>query len=149
LFFWDPLHNRKTYETIPVPGATNITDLLALPGGKVMGIATGIKPDIANPTSTPVSPQSTLFMFNLHSRKCDYTMPVTLGGITYNSVVRGPDGAVWGLAKDGIFRFDPKTRHMQLRVKTPAPVTAGFALLHGNIYYASGPVIYRYALPTR
>jgi outer membrane protein assembly factor BamB len=148
LFLWDPLHNRKTYETIPVPGATNITDLLALPGGKVMGIATGMKPDITNPTVTPAGPQSTLFVFDLRSRKCIYTVPVTLGGITYNSVALGPNGGVWGLAQDGIFRFDPKTRHMQLKVKTPAPVTAGFALLNGNIYYASGPVIYRYVLPT-
>ncbi|HZY62647.1 MAG TPA: hypothetical protein VFE38_08980 [Edaphobacter sp.] len=147
LFFWDPQHNRKTYETTPVPGATGMTDLLALPGGKVMGIVTDIKPDIGNPTRTPAEPQSVLFVFDIRSRKCDYTAPIALGGIIYNSVAFGPDGAVWGLAKDGIFRFDPKTRHLELKAKTPEAVTAGFALFNNSIYYASGPAIYRYALP--
>src|SRR6185312_10229359 len=126
LFLWDFLHNHKTYETVPVPDATGITDMLALPGGRVMGIATGVKPDIANPTLAPADQKNVLFLFNPHSRKIDYTVSVPLQGLVYNSVVLGPDGAVWGLAGDGIFRFDLKTRRLQLEVKTTAPVTAGF-----------------------
>ncbi|MES2221072.1 MAG: hypothetical protein V4587_08915 [Acidobacteriota bacterium] len=147
LFLWDALHNRKTYETVPVPAATEITDLLALPEDKVMGIAIGVKPDLANPASTSSGGNSRLFVFDLHSRKVDYTVPINLHGIIFNSVALGPDHSVWGLAQDGIFRFDPRTHRLQLEVNTPEPVTAGFALLNGNLYYASSSVIYRYALP--
>src|SRR6185437_6233315 len=94
LFLWDFLHNHKTYETVPVPDATGITDMLALPGGRVMGIATGVKPDIANPTLAPADQKNVLFLFNPHSRKIDYTVSVPLQGLVYNSVVLGPDGAV-------------------------------------------------------
>jgi outer membrane protein assembly factor BamB len=67
------------------------------------------------------------------------------------SIAASDDGfvyVVWGLAQDGLFRFDPRTRGLQLKMKTPLPVTAGFALLDGEIYYASGATIYRYKLPS-
>jgi hypothetical protein len=89
-----------------------------------------------------------LFIFDIHNRKIEYTVPVSLHGIIFNSVALGPDGDAWGLAQDGIFRFDPQTHDLQLKVKTPSPVTAGFALFNGNIYYASSATIYRYALPS-
>ncbi len=148
LFFWDSRHDRKTYETVPVPNATGITDLLTLPGKKVMGIGTNINLDIANPARTPAGDEDVLFIFNIHTRKVEYTAPVNFHGIIFNSVALGPDGAVWGLAHDGIFRFDPQTRDLQLKEKTPSPVTADFALFNGDIYYASSATICRYELPS-
>lgn len=135
LFLWDPTTNKKIYESVPVPGAIWINDLLALPGGKLMGIATKSKDE------------NVLFVFDVHSRKLDFTIPFNLKGAIYNSVALGPHDAVWGLVRDGIFRFDPASRHLQLIERTPTPVTAGFDLDQGSIYYASGPSVYQYRIP--
>lgn len=146
LFLWDPASKKKIYESVPVSGASTITDLLALPGGKVMGIATGVKSRSA-PSSGGDADGSVLFVFDVNARKFVYTLPFNFKDAIYNSVALGPDHAVWGLVQDGIFRFDPASRRLQFMEKTPAPVTAGFDLHQGSIYYASGPSVYRYRIP--
>ena len=140
LLLWSMQSRQKTFETVPVQGASAITDILELQNGKVMGVAAGIKPDGASSTGST----ERLFVFDLRSHTVDYSIPLEMNAVT-NSVAVGPDGAVWGLATEGIFRFDPKSRSVELRVKTA--VTAGFALLNGSLYYSSGPTVFRYRLP--
>jgi len=110
-----------------------------------MGISIGSAQDVGR--QSLATGNGTLFVFDVRTRKVDYTLPVELNGFAYNSVAMGPDGHVWGLAKKGIFRFDPQTRRVELAVQTPEPVAAGFALLNGSIYYGSGATVYRYHIP--
>ncbi|HXH09122.1 MAG TPA: hypothetical protein VNP04_05055 [Alphaproteobacteria bacterium] len=131
LFLWNPSAKQKIFETVPVPGANDITDLIKAPGDLVYGIAA----------------DSTLFAFDPKARKVTYTTPLPFqGGVIYNSVALGVDGQIWGLAKEGIFAIDPLTHAVNLIAKPPEPITAGFAMLADSLYYASGPKIYRYSL---
>jgi hypothetical protein len=135
LFVWDPGARQKLFETVPVPAASQITNLITAPNGRVYGIA-GDK---------------TLFVFEPKTRRVTHTaaLPFTIPGNAYNSVAIGPDGRIWGLASSGIFAIDPKTRRAELVATAPEPVTAGFALEGRSIYYISGPGVYRYTLPER
>jgi hypothetical protein len=90
--------------------------------------------------------KGTLFVFDPRSRRAELTLPFAWTPV-YNSVALGNDGAVWGLANEGIFRFDPQARTLALVARTPQPVTAGFVLMDGALYFASGATIYRYRLP--
>jgi streptogramin lyase len=130
LFLWDPRTRQKVFETAPVPGARDLTDLIQAPNGLVFGIAGG----------------ETLFAFDVGARSVVLTAPLPFRGVPYNSVGVGPDGGLWGLAHRGIFRIDPATFVVRLVAETPEPVTAGFALADGHLYFACGATIYRYAL---
>ncbi|HVA91176.1 MAG TPA: hypothetical protein VNL71_15180, partial [Chloroflexota bacterium] len=129
LFLWDPRSRRKIFETVPVPGARELTDLLQAPNGLIFGIANG----------------ETIFAFDVSTRSVVHTAPLPFRGVPYNSVALGPDGGIWGLATRGVFRIDPTTREVRLVAETPEPVTAGFALAGNHLYFACGANIYRYA----
>jgi hypothetical protein len=130
LFLWDPRSRQKLFETAPVPGARELTDLLQAPNGLIFGIAGG----------------ETLFAFDATTRSVMHTAPLPFRGVPYNSVALGPDGGIWGLANRGVFRIDPTTREVRLVAEAPEPVTAGFALTGDRLYFACGANIYRYAL---
>jgi streptogramin lyase len=134
LFVWDPSTKRTLLETVPVPGATQIDNLITVPGGTIYGMA-------AN---------KTLFVFDPRTRQVIQTMPLPFTaatGNTYNSVALGPDGNIWGVTGDGIFTIDPRRNTARLVARSPEPITAGFALEGNNLYYASGPNVYCYTLP--
>ena len=135
LFLWDTQTQKKTFETVPVANARAITDLITV-NGRVFGLA-----------------GRTLFVFDpatlkiIHNARVefgeDYKRPVDLGRI-YNSVGVGPDGKIWGLAPQGIFRIDPETYRVALVASAPERITAGFAMDATGIYFASHSSLYRY-----
>ncbi|HZT32705.1 MAG TPA: hypothetical protein VFA33_22645 [Bryobacteraceae bacterium] len=130
LFLWDPQGARKIFETVPVARARNINDLIAGPDKMIYGIA-----------------GQTLFVFDPATRQIVHTAPVPFHSAPYNSVAVGADGGIWGLAREGIFRIDPRTRAATLVASAPRPITAGFDLRGGAIYFTSEAVLYRYHLP--
>src|SRR5205807_1433881 len=88
LFVWDPATRQKVFETVPVPGMTQITDLITAPSGQVYGVAGS----------------RTLFVFDVKERRVVHTaqLPFNAGsGNLYNSVAIGPDGQIWGLTGEG------------------------------------------------
>ncbi len=129
IFLWDIRHSRKTFDMVPVPGAPAITSLISAPNHLVYGIAA-----------------RTLFVFDPAERKIVHSEPVPFRGAVYNSVAVGPDGNLIGLARDGIFQIDVRSHAIRLLAKSPQPISAGFALRDGALYFASGPVLYRYRL---
>jgi streptogramin lyase len=128
LFLWDPRSRQKQFETAPVPGARELTDLIQAPNGLLFGIAGG----------------TTLFVFDCATRMVMHTAPLPFRGVPYNCVALGPDGQIWGLANAGVFRVDPATYVVHLVAEAPEPVTAGFALLGDQLYFACGANIWRY-----
>lgn len=140
LFLWDPRRRQTRFETVPVAGARDLTDLILAPSGLLFGIAGG----------------TTLFAFDCAARAVVHAASLPFRGVPYNSVALGPDGHIWGLANAGIFRIDPTTCDVHLVAKAPEPVTAGFALAGDQLYFACGATIWRYtlgsapvAIPTR
>jgi len=134
LFLWDPATQQKLFECVPVPGATQITDLIATPNGRVYGIAA-------------TAGRATLFTFDPVARCMVHTAALPFARAIYNSVAVAPDGRVWGLADRGIFAIDPESDSVQLVTELPERITAGFACDGHHLYFACGPAIYRYSLP--
>jgi hypothetical protein len=130
LFIWDPDKKRKLFETVPIPKAQGISNLITAPNGLVYGIGKGM-----------------LFVFDPAERKVVHTAKLPFQEIIYNSVGIGQDKQIWGLASEGIFTINPKNNAIKLVAKAPEKITAGFALQGNNLYYASGSKIYSYALP--
>jgi hypothetical protein len=132
IFLWDPASRTKIFETIPVPGASGINDLVLARNGLVYGIAHG-----------------TLFVFDPASRTIKDRKALPFSGGIYNSIAAGPDGKLWGLASQGIFRIDPATNETTVIAKSPKPLTGGFAMRDGAIYFVCGAEIWRWqpALP--
>lgn len=128
LFIWDPETQRRVFD-IPVSAST-ITDLIAATEHRIYGFADG-----------------TLFVFEASKREVIMTT-VSVPGLIYNSVTLGREGWVWGLSADGIFAIDPVRDSATLIARAPEPITAGFAAQWPYLYYASGPRIYRYTVPS-
>ncbi len=130
LFLWDPAARRKLFETVPVPGASAINNLIAAPGGLVCGMA-----------------GETLFVFDPAKREVVERQKMPFRAAIYNAVAAGPDGRLWGLTRQGVFVIDPGTRQATLAAKAPRPITGGFALRGNAVYFISGPSVWRYHLP--
>jgi outer membrane protein assembly factor BamB len=129
IFIWNPRTKQKEFEAIAVPGAKSITGLVAAANGRVYGIA-----------------DETMFTFDPKTRQTVPHQKVKLGEWIYNSMGVGPDGRIWGLSGDGIFAIDPKTDTLSMVAKSPSPITAGFAIRDGAIYFVCGSTVYRYLM---
>jgi hypothetical protein len=118
----------------PIPGAPTVESLLALPTGRVLGIAGGrlfaLDPDAWRVTSTSRLPFS--------------------GPTVFGALATDANGRVWGLAEGasgGVFSIDAASLDVKLVAHPPKPITAGFALRGQDLFFASGAEIYRYRLP--
>jgi hypothetical protein len=129
LFLWDPVTKQTRFETVPVPGARSITDLVTARNGKVYGFA-----------------DAHLFVFDVTARTLSVT-DVQMPDLIFNSLAVGPEGLLWGLTKQRVFAIDPSSNRIVFETVAPEPITAGFALDATSLYYASGAKIYRYQRP--
>jgi hypothetical protein len=59
----------------------------------------------------------------------------------YNSVGVGPDGKIYGVAREGIYQIDPETNTAKIYARLRRPAQAGFAMIGNRIFYASGPTL--------
>lgn len=130
LFVWDPKTKKIEFETVPIPGANALDGFLTAPNGLVYGIGNG-----------------TLMGFDPASREVRFRKSVPFRNTIFNSAGIGPDGRIWGLAREGIFAIDTRTNETTLVAKAPERITAGFAIRDGGIYFISGPSVYRYRFP--
>jgi hypothetical protein len=130
LFVWNPSTQEVEYQFAPVSGAASITDLITAPNGLVYGIA-----------------GKTLFEFNPHTQQITNSQTLPFSSVIYNSVSVDDAGRIWGLTGSGIFVIDTSTFSITMIGSSPIPVTGGFAMGNGNIYFISGPSIYSYTIP--
>ena len=129
LFIWDTKTHHKDFETVVVPGAENITDLITAPNNLVYGVA-----------------GNTLFEFDPATKTITRKTALPFSGVIYNCVSLDGTGKIWGLAHSGIFTIDPKTFKALLIAKAPVPITGGFAMKDGKVYFTSGSSIYQYTM---
>jgi outer membrane protein assembly factor BamB len=139
LFLWDTTQQSKVYETVPVPDAENITDLITAPNGLIFGIA------------GPLAREDQLFVFDPVKREIVYRAklpsPVVINSGVYNSIAVGPDGRLFGLFPTGVFSIDPKSYRVQVEaLYVGSRITAGFALTGRDIYFAAGSRVVRYTM---
>jgi hypothetical protein len=126
LFLWDPARKEKLFETVPVPGASEITGLAAAKG-KVFGIAGGRE----------------LFVFDPNAREVIHRARLPFTGAIYNAIAPGPGGRLWGLSPEGVFSIDPETHAARLEGAYRERITAGFALDGNTLYFATGARVVR------
>ena len=140
LFVWNTTNRKLEFDTVPVSGAKNITDLIAAPNDKIYGIA-----------------DDTMFVFDAKSRQITKTQKLPFSATIYNSIALGKekiyncigigkDGNLWGLAADGIFTIDLKTDMPALVARSPKKITGGFDIRDGAIYFLSASEVYRYTM---
>ncbi|MCC7499163.1 MAG: PQQ-like beta-propeller repeat protein [Bryobacterales bacterium] len=128
IYVWNPNTRQKEFETVPVPGATTVTDLITAKNGLVYGIA-----------------GRTLFVFDPAARRVVDRKPIPFGGFIYNAIANMGDGQLVGLSGEGIFRVDTATNNVELIARAPSHVTAGFAVRGSTIYFVSGAEIWSWA----
>jgi hypothetical protein len=135
LFVWDPVTKERVFDLEPVPGAAAIESLITAPNGLVYGIA-----------------GTWMFVVDIETRavKVKKSLPFP-GGTVYGALALGPDERIFGLGKHplaGIFAIDPATNEIALVARPPKPITGGFALRAGFVYFVSGGQLFRYAPPS-
>ncbi len=128
IFLWHPERREKLFETVPVPGASSVNDLIAAPNGLVYGFAGG-----------------TLFVFDPEAREVKHTGKAPFSSTIYNSVALGTGGKIWGLTSSGIFSIDPETNDVKLVARSPKSITGGFATRGDAIYFICGSQLWRWA----
>lgn len=133
VFLWDTATKRKTFDFIPVPGADTITDLVTSRTGLVYGIA--IK-----------GQEHSLFSFDPAKREVNSVKPLSFRSVVYNALNVAADGTLYGLAEEGIFTIDDSTHEARLIASSPVPITGGFALRDGAVYFISNSEVYRYRM---
>lgn len=133
LYLMDVSTKRLIWRTTAIPGVQQYTDLCPGPGGTVYGIAD----------------KRLFFVFDLSARKVVARQDLGRFGPTVSQqgprvFVVSPDKKVYVLFYKGIARIEPRTHAVTWLSDSPVPITAGGDYLDGQIYFASGSVVYSY-----
>jgi hypothetical protein len=120
-------NDAPTYMTAPVKGAQRIANLVALPNGEVVGIA-----------------DKTAFLYDLDHQKVPVSTLLPSKPLD-NSLMLGPDGNLWGLTSDSIFRLDSNTLSVTALISSANEITSGIAMDGENIYFGSNSGIFSFS----
>ena len=134
LFAWDTVSHQVAWKVTPVAGASTVSDLVSAGNGLIYGLA-----------------DNTLFEFNPATQAVTRSVALNFApslSTFYNSAQIDSAGRIWGLTASGIFVIDTKTLYNTLLAPSPVPVTSGWAMTNGQIYFASGASVYSYTMPT-
>jgi hypothetical protein len=134
LFGWGTTSHNADWSATPVAGAGSISNLVAGGDGLIYGIA-----------------DDTFFEFNPATQQVTNSVVLGFppsGGTLYNSAGIDSAGRIWGLSPHGIYVIDTATLYATLLAPSPVPITQGWAMSNGQIYFASGASVYRYTIPT-
>jgi len=69
------------------------------------------------------------------------------GDLVRPSLLAGGDGKIYALFSRAIARIQPGTFQVDKLADTPIPISAGFAVKDGVIYFASGAHLWRFRIP--
>jgi streptogramin lyase len=131
LFLWDTLRDAKVFELAVEGGGGSITDVIGASNGLVYFIS-----------------GRHLFAFDPTRRVLKDRQPLPFRRTIYNAIAES-NGALWGLSSEGIFRVDLKTNQVTLEARPEKPISGGFAMKNGNIYFISGPEVWSWQMPAR
>jgi len=132
LILWDPKEEKKFFEIIPVPEANTILSLAVTFDGILYGITNNEK----------------VFVFDSEKREVRKVFDLGLKEPREVSLQLGPNGKIYGLAKEAIFTIDPKNDHVSLLAKPSIPITSGMAIVGQKIYFGSDANLYEYEIPS-
>ena len=130
LVLWNPLDGKIVWQAPPKAGTTSITSLATGANGMLYGIALGQEPK--------GSGFADLFAFEAATHTFAYSLPVPGGNPLENSLQLGPDGAIWGLTADALYRLDPATRQIQVIAKLPGEFNIPGPIVGNTLYFATG-----------
>ena len=134
LFIVDPATDSKTYETVPVPGATAITGLFVGPDKHVWGLANGTL-FIFDPAKKEVLDRKELFTGDYHANH-----------IWRNAqFVVHPSGMIYGSASNQFFQLDPASKQI-----TKLRDNVGLCAMDnaGRLYFRDKVNLWQYTPPT-
>jgi hypothetical protein len=131
LILWEPKEEWKISEIVPVPGAKTILSLAATVDGMVYGITDNEKVFVFDSERVEV-----INIFNLGLKE-----PIE------TSLQLGPDGRLYGLAREAIFAIDPKDDQVSILAKPSVPIHSGMAMLDRKIYFGSGANLWEFEIP--
>ena len=122
LILWDPKEEKKVFEVVPVPEAKTVLSLASTRDGRVFGITDNEK----------------VFVFDAEMRVMKKIFDLGFVNPIEISLQSGPDGKLYGLTREAIFRIDPEKDRVSFLANPPMPIDSGMAVLGRKIYYGSG-----------
>jgi hypothetical protein len=131
LILWDPKEEKKIFEIIPVSGARTILSLATTGDGIVYGITENQK----------------VFVFDSEKREIKKVFALGFEDPLEISLQIGPDGRIYGLAKETIFVINPKDDQVSLVTKSSVPISSGMAMIGWKIFFGSGANLYEFEIP--
>ena len=135
VFGWRPATKTKTFDVIPVPGASVITDLAVGKSGRIFGFAIS-------------GSQHTLFALDPHDGHTLTVRDTDFHNMVYNGLGSLRSGQLIGLDESGIFTIDETRTSVKMLAASPVKITGGFELRDGAVYFISNSDLYRYWLET-
>ncbi|MEW6377341.1 MAG: hypothetical protein AB1502_16315 [Thermodesulfobacteriota bacterium] len=131
LILWDPKEEKTIFEIVPVPEARTILSLASTIDGVLYGITDNEK----------------VFVFDSEKREIRKVFDLGFKEPREISLQPGPDGRLFGLARETIFVIDPKNDQISLLARPPVPISSGMAMMGRKIYYGSGANLYEFEIP--
>ncbi len=130
LFIWNPRLSEKVFQTVPVPGQPTVAALSASPNGMVYGFAGKM-----------------MFEFDPARKEVARLVVSGIGEVLPNALGLGPDGALYGLTHQGIFRIAGSKSRPVMIATYPAGIDRGFAIIGHQLFFASKSRMVSYRLP--
>lgn len=121
------------------PGVQEYTDMCAVPGGQIYGIAD----------------RRLFFVFDAVQKKVIYRENIAsrFGLSCYQQgprvFVSGPDGSLYMLFQKGVARVEPATNDIVLLAESPVTIGIGGDMLNGSIYFGNGSHLYSFKVPEK
>jgi hypothetical protein len=131
LILWDPNDGRKVFETIVVGGAKTVLSLATTKEGVLYGITDNEK----------------VFVFDSEKREIKKILDLGIKNPIEVSLQLGPDGRLYGLAREAVFAINPKDDQVSLLGRPPVPMDSGMAMLDQKIYDGSGANLWEFEIP--
>ncbi|OGP88187.1 MAG: hypothetical protein A2156_03770 [Deltaproteobacteria bacterium RBG_16_48_10] len=132
LILWDPKKEEKIFEITPVSDSKTILSLAVTDDQILYGITENEK----------------VFVLDAEKREIKKVFDLGFRNPREISLQPGPDGKLYGLAKEAIFVIDPKNDHLSFLANPPTPIDSGMALLGRKIYYGSGANLWEFEIPS-
>jgi hypothetical protein len=129
VFAWDTKARHKLWESVVVPGDSNIGALTAA-RGRVFGVS---------------RPSNTLFVLDGKTFEVLSRARIPFGHFHDISLAYfAPHQRLYGLAGQSVFSVDPGTFAQAEVGRSPEPISCGFALTDTGLYFGSGTQLLRW-----
>ena len=132
LFILDWQTKKVTFHMVPVPGDANIVNIHVPSDGLVYGL----------------SGNSTFFVFDPKDRKIVHSETLKrYGRVPRHALQLGPDGNLYAMLSKAVVRITPGSFKHEKLADSPVPITAGGALVNGQLCFASSSHVWTYSIP--